>query len=145
MRGKLFIKIIFSAILFMVCLTGCYDKMFPPVICNGYSHDILLKCVFRSGETASVKLPSGASMVQREEGLIFEVLAVTTLEGKHLGEYTADDFRKKEKGERVMSELISIAGICALLGLALMIVAWRMIKNADLSDMGNPNKPKIRF
>ncbi|MCF6310928.1 MAG: hypothetical protein L3J39_00605 [Verrucomicrobiales bacterium] len=61
------------------------------------------------------------------------------------GVHKASLFEDKEKGARVMSELISIAGICALTGLVLMVVAWRMVKNADLSDMGNPDKPKIRF
>lgn len=61
------------------------------------------------------------------------------------GVHQASLLEDKEKGARLMSELTSIGGICALLGLLLMFVAWRMIKNADLSDMGNPDKPKIRF
>ncbi len=59
--------------------------------------------------------------------------------------YKASLLEDEEKGARLMSELIKIGGICALVGLVLLIIGWRLAVNADLSDMGNPNKPKIRF
>ena len=78
-----------------MAVTGCYDKMFSPVICNGYPHAVDVRCVFDGGKTASATLPPKTSMPQREDGLLLQTLTISMPGGARLASYAAADFKAK--------------------------------------------------
>ena len=98
-----------------MAVTGCYDRMFSPVICNSYSHAIAVQCVFDGDKIATVTLPPKSSMPQREDGLILQALTISMPDGSRLANYTATDFKTRTPaGEKGQFWLVSTNGLTHL-------------------------------
>ena len=102
MSNRPFLHFVLTLVIPIV-VSGCYDRIFSPVICNDYPHAIAVHCVFDGGKVARATLPPKSSMPQREEGLVLRTLTISALNGSRLATYTATDFKAttllRERGE----------------------------------------------
>jgi len=92
------IKIFIIGILLSV-VCGC-DRVYPPVICSGYTEDVMVKIIFDKGYMC-VSLVFGSEFWQKSGGRSLNSIVVLGKDYKEIAHYDKSDLIKRKGDEHI--------------------------------------------